>query len=76
MLDQTLQRCPLVTRHNFISKAVGKDMNMPSIIVAKYWAFQIHIAHAHSGSDVTWVDYAPCKGSYVRIDLLKVYSQD
>ena len=25
----------IVIRHNLISKAVGKDMNMPSIIVAK-----------------------------------------
>ena len=31
-----MHRCPFVTRHNLTSKAVGKDMNMPSIIVAKY----------------------------------------
>ena len=34
----------------------------------------IHITHAHSGLDVTLVDCVPCKGSYVRIDLLKVQS--
>ena len=31
-----MHRCPWVTRHNLTSKAVSKDMNMPSIIVAKY----------------------------------------
>ena len=25
-----IQRCPFVTKHSLISRAVGKDMNMPS----------------------------------------------
>ena len=69
-----MHRCPLVTRHNLISKAVGKDINIPSSIVAKY-GLPIHIVHAHSGLDVTWVDFVPCIGSYVRIDPLKVQSE-
>ena len=60
-----MHRCLLVTRHNLISRAVGKDINMPSIIVAKFGPSRL---------DDTWVDYVLCKGSYIRIDLLKVQS--
>ena len=52
-----MHKCPFVIRHNLTSKAVGRDINMPSIIIAK-WMLPVHTAHAHSGYDVTSVSYA------------------
>ena len=35
----------------------------------------IHIVHARSRLDVTWVGYVLYKGSFVRIDLLTIQSE-
>ena len=68
-----MHRCPLVTRHNLTSKAVGKDIKCHASLLPNMYPL-IHIAHAYSRLDVTWVDYVLCIGSCVRVVLLTVQS--
>ena len=46
-----MHRCPLVTRHSLTSIAVGKVMNMLSIIIVNM-GLPPHIVHAFVMSDV------------------------
>ena len=65
MIDalQRSNKCPFIIKHNLTSKAVGNDITcLPSLLLSKI--LLVHIGHAHSGLDVTWVSYVLYIDSY------------